>query len=358
MSENEATAQPPLTRPGLLPIALSLGLGAVGGFAFSLMGVPLAWMLGPMVVNIAASIGGLPVLVPHGFRIVVLCVVGVFLGGAFTPELLSRAGPWLLSLSLMLVFVPLVSFMGYLYFRHVAGFDRNTAAFSGPPGTLSSMIIIGGASGADERLIVLAQGLRAASVVIVMPQIVSLMLGGAEITLPSGVAEAVNWTQAAMLIAAGATGWIISYVFNLPAGAMAGSMTATAALYLSGVVTYHPPDVMQSMAFWVLGSAVGSRFSTVSARTFFRVSKHALGATACMVALSAVFATLASAITGTPFLTELISFTPGGIPEMSLLAIAFDIDPAYVAVHHLTRIAILVIATPFIARMVVGKGLE
>lgn len=358
MSDTQPDVQPPLTRSGLLPIALSLGLGAIGGFFFSLINVPLAWMLGPMVVNIAAAVSGLPVLIPHGFRIIVLCVVGVFLGGAFTPELLSRAGPWLLSLSLMLVFVPLVSFMGYLYFRHIAGFDRITAAFSGPPGTLSSMIIIGGASGADERLIVLAQGLRAASVVIVMPQIVSLILGGAEIVMPAAAVGPVDWLQVAMLCGAGATGLIISYVFNLPAGAMAGAMTATAALYLSGVVTYHPPDFMQSMAFWVLGSAVGSRFSTVSARTFFRVSKHALGATACMVMLSAVFATFASAMTGTPFLTELISFTPGGIPEMSLLAVAFDIDPAYVAVHHLARIAILVLATPFIARMVVGKGLE
>ena len=68
-----------------MPIALSLGVGAVGGLVFSVLSVPLAWMLGPMVVNIIASVRGLPVLVPHGVRVVTLCVIGVFLGGSFSP---------------------------------------------------------------------------------------------------------------------------------------------------------------------------------------------------------------------------------------------------------------------------------
>lgn len=356
MTDAVPTTEPPLTRPGLTPIALSLGLGAVGGVVFALLNVPLAWVIGPMVVNIAASLTGLPVLVPHPFRIVVLCVVGVFLGGAFTPDLIARAGAWAQSLSLMLVFVPLICYVGYLYYRNVAGFERNTAAFCGAPGTLSSMIIIGATTGADERLITLTQGLRAASVVILMPQIVSLILPGPQITpAMTDAVGAFAWIDTVMLVGAAATGWVISHVFKLPAAAMAAAMAATAILYLSGAVTYHPPGAMQSLAFLVLGSAVGSRFSTVSATTFLRVSKHGLGATASMVVVSALFAYGASVLTGTPFLTELISFTPGGIPEMSLLAVAFGIDPAYVAVHHLTRIAILVIATPFAAQMLGGR---
>lgn len=39
-----------------------------------------------------------------------------------------------------------------------------------------------------------------------------------------------------------------------------------------------------------------------------------------------------------------------------MIAIAFGIDPAYVAVHHLTRIAILIAATPVAAHLLFGPS--
>jgi hypothetical protein len=336
----------------LKPIALSLGLGALGGGVFTLLQVPLAWMLGPMIVNIAASVRGLPVLVPHGVRVAVLCVIGVFLGGSFTPDLLSRASEWALSLSLMLVFVPLITWVASEYFRRAAGFDRPTAVFSGAPGTLTAMVIVGGEAGADERMIALTQGLRVVIVVIVMPMVVTAVLASAphhRAILPEG--GPFSWSAGLLLLAAASVGYAVARLLSLPAAAMTGAMLASTALYLGGVVDYRPPDALLWVALWILGSAIGSRFSTVSAATFVRVSKHAVAATMIVIGLSAAFALLASWLTGTRYLTALLSFTPGGVAEMCLIAIAFDVDPAFVAVHHLVRIAILITAVPFAAKL-------
>jgi membrane AbrB-like protein len=359
MSDNANTHHtPPLARPGLKPIALSLGIGAVGGGLLSLLNVPLAWMLGPMIFNIAASVRGMPVLIPHWVRVAVLCVVGVFLGGSFTPELLDRVGEWALSLSLMFVFVPLITYVASEYFRRVAGFDRSTAVFSGAPGTLTAMVIVGGESGADERLIALTQGLRVVIVVILMPMVVTAVLASAPnhaSVLPDGGPFA--WDDTAWLCAAGACGYAVAKVFHLPAAAMTGSMIASTTLYLGGVVTYRPPDILLWLALWILGSAIGSRFSTVTTQTFVNISKHAVAATAIIICVSGLFALLASWLTDTPYLTALLSFTPGGVAEMCLIAIAFDVDPAFVAVHHLVRIAILITAVPFAARLLFPKAL-
>jgi len=348
---------PPLTRPGLKPIALALGVGAVGGGVFTILHVPLAWMLGPMIFNIAASIRGFPVLIPHNVRVVVLCVVGVFLGGSFTPDLLARASDWLLSLSLMFVFVPLITWVASEYFRRAAGFDRATAVFSGAPGTLTAMVIVGGDAGADERMITLTQGLRVVFVVIMMPMVVSAVLAtaphNASILPESGP---FSWADVSLLVAAGGFGYVIARAFNMPSAAMTASMLASTALYLSGVITFRPPDALLWIALWVLGSAIGSRFSTFTAATFFRVSKHAVAATALIMLVSAVFALLASWLTDTRYLTALLSFTPGGVAEMCLIAIAFDVDPAFVAVHHLLRIAILITAVPFAAKLLFPKS--
>jgi uncharacterized protein len=343
--------QPPLTRAGIQPILLSLGIGALGGGLLSLLHVPLAWMLGPMIFNIAASVRGVPVLIPHGVRVAVLCVIGVFLGGSFTPDLLARAGDWLFSLSLMIVFVPLITFVASEYFRRAANFDRATAIFSGAPGTLTAMVIIGGESGADERMIALTQGLRVVIVVILMPMVVTAVLATAPhegSVLPDG--GPFRAVEGAWLGAAGLCGYVIARVFKLPAAAMTGAMIASTGLYLGSVVTYRPPDGLLWLALWILGSAIGSRFSTVTAETFFRISKHAVAATTIIISVSALFAFLASWLTDTPYLTALLSFTPGGVAEMCLIAIAFDVDPAFVAVHHLVRIAILITVVPLAAK--------
>ena len=335
---------------------MSLGVGAIGGAVFALLSIPLAWMLGPMVVNIVASVRGAPVLVPHSVRVVTLCVIGVFLGGSFSPDLLDRAGEWALSLSLMILFIPLITIIASYYYRRFAGFDAPTAMFSGAPGTLTAMVIIGGESGADERMIALTQGLRVVVVVFLMPLVVTMAMATGPSSasfLPAG--GPFLWSEGAMLLIAAVFGLGLARAFRLPTSAMTGAMLASAALYLFGLVSWRPPDLALWVCLWILGSAIGSRFSTVTPQTFFRVSRHAIAATALVISVSAIFAFGVSEITGAAFLTTLLSFTPGGVAEMCLIAIAFDIDPAFVAVHHLVRIAILITLAPLAAKWVASR---
>jgi len=294
--------------------------------------------------------------VPHGVRVVTLCVIGVFLGGSFSPELLARASEWMFSLAFMIVFIPLITVVASAYYRRFAAFDLPTAMFSGAPGTLTAMVIIGGESGADERMIALTQGLRVVIVVFLMPLIVVLSAAtgtGSDSVLPEG--GPFSWVDISLLTLSAFVGFGIARIFHLPASAMTGAMLASATLYLSGLVEWRPPDSALWVCLWVLGSAIGSRFSTVTPQIFFRVSRHAVAATAVVMAVSAVFAFFVSRVTGVAFLTTLLSFTPGGVAEMCLIAITFDIDPAFVAFHHLVRIVILITAAPFVSKWIYRK---
>ena len=337
-----------------MPIALSLGIGAVGGAVFSVLAVTPSVDAGAHGGEhrcIVASVRGLPVLVPHSVRVVTLCVIGVFLGGSFSPDLLDRAGEWAFSLSFMVVFIPLITVAASAYYHRFAAFDPPTAMFSGAPGTLTAMVIIGGESGADERMVALTQGLRVVVVVFLMPLVVvaaTATAATATSILPEG--GPFNWVDLGLLALAAVLGFAVARFIRLPASAMTGAMIASAGIYLGGFVDWRPPDTAFWVCLWILGSAIGYRFSTVTPRTFFRVSQHALAATALIVSVSAVFAFAVSQITGVAYLTTLLAFTPGGVAEMCLIAIAFDINPAFAAVHHLVRIAILITAAPFVAR--------
>ena len=69
-----------------------------------------------------------------------------------------------------------------------------------------------------------------------------------------------------------------------------------------------------------------------------------------MLFVSAVFASALVPLTGQPFDVLLISFAPGGVTEMSLVALSLQANPAFVTLHHIIRILITVAGLMLTAR--------
>ena len=67
-----------------------------------------------------------------------------------------------------------------------------------------------------------------------------------------------------------------------------------------------------------------------------------MGSTAIFLAMAAVAALVLERLTDFAFPALLLAFTPGGLAEMSLVALALDIDTAFVATHNVARIALIV----------------
>ena len=63
-----------------------------------------------------------------------------------------------------------------------------------------------------------------------------------------------------------------------------------------------------------------------------------------------------SAITGIPWTLLLLAYSPGGITEMTLLALSLDLDAAFVATHHVIRISLLVLCIPALFRLMAGDS--
>ena len=53
----------------------------------------------------------------------------------------------------------------------------------------------------------------------------------------------------------------------------------------------------------------------------------------------------------TNFLTLLLSFCPGGIYEVAVIAIAFNLDPNFVAFHHIIRLLMILFTVPVILKI-------
>jgi len=70
-----------------------------------------------------------------------------------------------------------------------------------------------------------------------------------------------------------------------------------------------------------------------------------------LVILGVIAAIVAGYFINTNFLTLLLSFCPGGIYEVAVIAIAFNLDPNFVAFHHIIRLLMILFTVPVILKI-------
>lgn len=353
------TKRPPLrhqlrTRlPGML---LALAVGTLGGALFHWLRMPLAWMIGAMVFVTIAAASGAPVGMSLRLRSAMIAVLGVMLGSAFTPDIVDHALRWSSSLAALFAYVAIATGLCMLYYRRVAGYDRVTAYFAAAPGGLAEMIVMGSALGGDERAISLSHGARVLLIVLIIPFGFKL-LGGYQPGAAAGAsATTVPLTDLAILVGCAAIGFTVARLLRLPAAALVGPMAASAIAHFTGLTSSRLPTEAIAVAQLVIGTSVGARFAGIAPLRILKALGLAVGATLILLAVSAVFAFLLAPAVGVPLPGVLLAFSPGGLAEMSLIALALGIDVAYVSTHHVVRIFIVVTLAPLLFRVLHRKN--
>ena len=76
-------------------------------------------------------------------------------------------------------------------------------------------------------------------------------------------------------------------------------------------------------------------------REFIKSQKNVCVAYSGGVDSSLVAAIAASFIIDKNFFSLLLAYCPGGIYEVAVIAIAFDLDPEFVAFHHIIRLLMI-----------------
>lgn len=329
----------------LLP---ALALGTAGGALFHVFNLPLAWMIGAMVATTAACLAGARIAVPGELRSGMIMVLGIMLGSGFSPEMLDHMGRWSISLAMLVPFIIASLLAGMLYLKLTTRYHPATAYFTAAPGGFNEMVLSGGANGGDERAIALAHSARVMLVVFTIP-IWFEFLHGADrgnggTALGPGLTDlsVQDW----LTLAACAIGYPIARALRIPAAALVGPMVLSAAVHLAGLTANAPPGLIVAIAQVVVGSAIGSRFVGSRLSAIFRTLLVATGLTAVLVVVAVAFAWGVHLLTGIGLVDLILAFAPGGLAEMSLVALALGVDAAFVATHHIVRIALIVLFAP------------
>ena len=332
-------------------LAFTLLLGTAGGALFTWFQLPLAWMIGSMVFCTAASMSGLPIQVPGGLRSGMIMILGIMLGSAFTPHIVDRLGEWAISLAGLAFYIVLSAALGIVFLRKVARYDPVTAFFTATPGGLNEMVLVGGAMGGDDRTISVAHSARVMLVVMTVPVFFQMFQGyepGNRAPLGPALTDIPIADLA--LLASCALGALVGRWLRLPAYMLLGPMLVSAAIHLAGLTEGKPPGVLIAAAQIVVGAALGSRFSGVRMGRIAHTLAIASALTAMLLVITMAFSLVLNWITGIPLPALVLAFAPGGLAEMSLVALALGVDAAFVSTHHIVRIVLIVSLVPLTFR--------
>lgn len=334
-----------------------LALGAIGGLIFYLLHMPLPWMLGAMTFTTIAAIAGVRISLMPRVRSAFVAVLGIMLGSQFSPAIFGHLQLWLISFIWLGLYVVVATWGIRWYYVKVARYDPVTAYFAAAPGGLSEMILAGGAFGGDEARISLAHGARILVAVFVLSFGYRWFDGYAPPGVnPLGNTVPIELIDIFWLSLAGVVGYVVARLIRLPAHALVGPMFVSAALHMAGITASKPPQELVTLAQIVIGSMIGARFTGLALGLVLRGILLAVGATALLLGMAAAFGMAVTWTADLPFSSTLLAFAPGGLAEMSLIALALGIDAAYVSSHHVVRIFMIIVAAPLVFRLLGGRS--
>jgi membrane AbrB-like protein len=335
---------------------LGLVLGAIGGFTFYLLHMPLPWMLGAMAFTTVAAVSGVRISLMPRVRMIFVSVLGIMLGSQFSPAILDHVQYWMISFLWLGLYVVVATWTVRWYYLRVAKYDPVTAYFAAAPGGLSEMILAGSAFGGDEARISLAHGARILVAVFVLSFGYRWFGGYAPPSAnPLASQSPLELIDIFWLALAGILGYLGARLIRLPAHALVGPMIFSAGLHLAGITASKPPQELVTLAQIVIGSMIGARFTGLAFGLVLRGILLAIGATALLLILAGAFGYAVAWTAGLPFASTMLAFAPGGLAEMSLIALALGIDSAYVSSHHVVRIFMIIVAAPLVFRLLGGR---
>jgi uncharacterized protein len=325
---------------------VTLGIAAVGGLAFHLVGIPAAWLAGAMTAVAVAGLAGFPVHVPLRLRDLGFLLVGTSMGAAVTPETLHQMAAWPLSIALLTLSVAATIVIGSLHLERVRHWDRATARYSSIPGALTSVLVLAATSPADVPRVAFSQTLRLFVLVVLTPPLVGWLGGAGDGEAPLPDVVAFRPLELVILLAACAVVAFVFQRFRVPAAFLLGAMLGSAVLHGSGLVLTQIPTPVLLAAFLVSGAVIGERFRGTRFATVRSALRGSVESVFIAIFVAGAFAVAGTLLLDLPFGQLWLALAPGGVEAMAIMAFLLDVDPAFVGVHHVVRFVGLSLLMP------------
>ena len=318
--------------------------------------IPLAWFLGPMLITSLASLMGLKTKMPKLVLSSILILLGLYIGNYIDKSLFSQMHQWAWTSLIMLVYIIVSVLIVSRYLQIFSKYDKKTSIFSAAPGALGPLMILAEDEKSDLSQVATSHLIRLIIIITVFPLIVNSFYDVENIKIAEELVKDQNISHLILLIISSIILIIVFDKFKIPAALLSGTLFASGFLQISEIASYQLSPNIIDYCLLILGSSVGCRFADKTFSEIARNALHSFVATFLLVVLGVVAAFTAGLIIDKNFFTLLLSYCPGGIYEVAVIAIFFDLDPEFVSFHHIIRLLMILFIVPVILKIVSKKA--
>ena len=314
--------------------------------------IPLAWMIGPMIATSIAALSGLKIAMPKLALSSILIILGLHIGNYIDQSLFNQMLDWIWTTLIMLIYIIVSIFIVSKYLQKFSGYQEKASIFSAAPGALGPLIILAEYEKSDLSQVATSHLIRLIIIITVFPLII--VTSSDQESLNISKFDYMNQNHLDLL-------WLfigslfLIYIFSklrVPAALLSGTLVASGILQITEIASYKLPDPTINFCLLILGASVGCRFANKTLSEVANNSLHSLVATSILVILGLFAAFIANFFVENNLLTLILAFCPGGIYEVAVIAIAFDLEPDFVAFHHIIRLLFILFTVPVFLRII------
>ena len=315
------------------------------------LNIPLAWFLGPMIITSVISLSGIRVIMPRFVLSSILIILGLYIGNYIDKNLFEQIHEWLWTSLIMLIYIITSILLVSRYLQKFSLYDKKTSIFSAAPGALGPLLILAEDEKSDLSQVATSHLIRLIIIITIFPFLVNSLSNIEEVEVVTIINNDQSLVQLGILII---FSLFLIFIFNklkIPAALLSGTLVASGFLQIIGVASFKLPPNIIDFSLLILGSSVGCRFAD---KTFSDIKKnviHSFVATFILVVLGLLAALVASQVIDKNFFTLLLSYCPGGIYEVAVIAIYFNLDPEFVAFHHIIRLMLILLIVPIVLKI-------
>ena len=267
--------------------------------------------------------------------------------------MIAQLPDWSSTIAAMCLATVIATYTGYQFLTRLRHYDKTLALLCCVPGGQAEVIVLSRELVEKDYVVALCHLVRVATVFCLVPLTLALVQGQEAVNISNenlaalpriidtSPALAFQFFMIALL------GYYGGKRIRLPMPHLLGPLLFSALLHVVGLSDLPRFNEFILLAQVVIGGAVGARLAKVPVR---KISGYLIDGivNACLVIT--VYCLIASGLAfwlNMSFLNMMLAFIPGGLHEVTLIALVFGFDVVFVTLHHTVRILLLFFSLPW-----------
>tara|TARA_B100000085_G_scaffold118152_1_gene107609 strand:+ start:2096 stop:3178 length:1083 start_codon:yes stop_codon:yes gene_type:complete len=339
-----------------LKIVVTSAVALTAGLICESVGVPAPYLMGSLF-GVWVVGGSLPAVQPYlgiarWFHVPVVMGLSVLIGTSFNPELIAHINGWAATLGVMLVTTAIATIVGMFWLVRIRHYPITEAFLSSVPGGQAEILMIAREHTEKDYVVALFHLVRVVLVFCSTPLLLAVTQGHLAVAQSNFVLHQMPtflslplWVLSMFLMTALA-GYLIARLLHMPMPHLLGPLCLSIVLHVTGALDIPRISEFVILAQVAIGGAIGARLAQVQFRELYSYIADAVVSAVIMLVVYAISALFLNALFGLDLLKLWLAFVPGGLYEVTLLALLFGFDVAFVAVHHTIRIVFIILSLP------------